>query len=72
MLLPVSLFLFPKLKELGLRGLTLPLHAYLKDNIYITSNEDTSSMTYEENEDFLVGLGLVGVRLRLLTYMICT
>lgn len=29
-------------------------------------------MTYNENEDFLVGLGLVGVRLRLLTYMICT
>ena len=29
-------------------------------------------MTYDENEDFLVGLGLVGVRLRLLTYMICT
>ena len=67
MLLPVSLFLFPKLRELGLRGLTLPLHVYLKDTTYVyASNED---MTYDENEDLLVGLGLVGVRLRLLTYM---
>ena len=28
-----------------------------------------SMMTYDEKEDLLVGLGLVGVRLRLLTYV---
>lgn len=67
MSLPVSLFRFPKLKELGLSGLTQPLLVYLKDKT-CTSPCRWRIMAYDENEDLLVGLGLVGVRLRLLTY----